>query len=445
MSEVDADLGPELLARLDGFIGPLMSELETRKERRLAKEYVLGLLGPTERKTVEPMVRALRATERAPARERRMREMLAEGNWNHRSLTLLSTEKLIAKTPGWSAYTLDDTALLKQGEHSVGVAHQYAGCVGGLANCQSVVTAGIASEHVSALMAAQLYLPKSWCGPEAEKRRQHCHVPQYVTHRTKLELALDIVRDVASWALPKRPWLCDSGYGESLDFRQALIDLGETYVVGVTMKLGVWEPGTTFVLPPRAPNQGRPPKRLVPEQDRAPKTVAQLATSLPPSSWVNVTWRHGSRGEQRGRFCAVRVRPSRGFDGARPFVLQPEQWLLMHWPASAPKPTKAWLSNLPADEDITALISLARLRWRIERDHEETKGLLGLDQYEGRTWAGLHHHLALVILADQFLALERWASVEVDDPPTPPASIPPCAHAPRSAPRIDVSARRATA
>jgi SRSO17 transposase len=268
-------------------------------------------------------------------------------------------------------------------------------------------------EHVSSLIAAQLFLPEAWCEAEATKRRNECHVPESVRHRTKAEIGLGIVREVAEWGLPRLPWLCDSGYGENTAFRQELSKAGETYVAGVTLKLTMWPPGTTFAERARAPGAGRPAVRLVAEGGRRPMTVAAVAASLPPQAWQDVLWRHGSRGPQRGRFAAIRVRPARGitrsnsFGTVHPEDLQEEQWLLVHWPEGEPKPTKAWLSNLAADTDIVTLVSLGRLRWRIERDHEESKGILGFDHYEGRTWPGLHHHLALVIVAEQFLALER--------------------------------------
>jgi SRSO17 transposase len=53
------------------------------------------------------------------------------------------------------------------------------------------------------------------------------------------------------------------------------------------------------------------------------------------------------------------------------------------------------------------LVRLAKLRWRIERDYEEMKSELGLDQYEGRNWLGFHHHGVLCITAYAFLAAER--------------------------------------
>ena len=437
--EVDA----EQLDRLMAFVRPLLVEIETAKERQLATEYVVGLLGPSERKSVEPMVRAQLGVDRAPSRERRMQEMLCDGMWNHRSLTLLGADRLLQQGGSFSAYTLDDTAILKQGRHSVGVANQYAGCVGGLANCQVAVTAGLAAEHVSTLLAAQLFLPASWCAPEAASRRQACRVPAAVRHQTKLQIGLRIVRDVADWGLPKLPWLCDSGYGDSVEFRHALAQAGETYVVGVTLALTVWPPGTTFSMRSRGPGAGRPPTRLSADGDRRPSSVADVASSLSPEAWQNVLWRHGSRGPQRGRFAAVRVRPARGLSKSNargtilPEDLQPEQWLLIHWPDGEAAPTKAWMSNLPEDADIVTLVSLARLRWRIERDHEESKGILGFDHYEGRTWPGLHHHLAMVIVAEQFLALERLRERRPDAEPAaasaafPPGAAPPADGPPR--------------
>jgi SRSO17 transposase len=419
-------------AALQAFVRPMLMEIATNRERVLGAGYVGGLVGPSERKTAEPMVRAARGGP-APARERRVQEMLAEGCWNPRRFTLRGAEQLMEGRGEFAAYTLDDTAILKQGRHSVGVAHQYAGCTGHVENCQAIVTAGVASEHVSALMAAQLYMPQSWFGAEASVRRRAAHVPTTVRFKTKHELGLEIVRDVREWGLPSLPWLCDSAYGDSVEFRNALHEQGETYVVGASLSLTMWPIGTVFEMPARPPKQGRPPTRL--HASAPPISVAELARALPAEAWRRVLWREGSRGPQQSRFAAVRVHPARGIDKSnhtdtiREADLQPEQWLLIHWPEGEPSPTKAWLSNLPADTDLTTLVALARLRWRIERDHQETKQLFGFDHYEGRTWHGLHHHLAFVIAAGQFVAQQRLHCVPVlhDDDPAADAASPPSA------------------
>ena len=79
----------------------------------------------------------------------------------------------------------------------------------------------------------------------------------------------------------------------------------------------------------------------------------------------------------------------------------------MEWPRGESAPTKYWLSTLPAPAPIAALVRLAKLRWRIERDYQELKDELGLDHFEGRGWRGFHHHGTLCIAAYAFLAAER--------------------------------------
>ena len=85
----------------------------------------------------------------------------------------------------------------------------------------------------------------------------------------------------------------------------------------------------------------------------------------------------------------------------------PQVWLLSEWPRNEPAPTKYYLSSLPATTSLRTLVRFGKLRWRIERDYQELKGELGLDHFEGRTWNGFHHHVALCAGAHAFLALRR--------------------------------------
>lgn len=82
---------------------------------------------------------------------------------------------------------------------------------------------------------------------------------------------------------------------------------------------------------------------------------------------------------------------------------------MIEWPEGDAEPTKYWLSTLPEDMTLEALVDIIKLRWRIERDYEELKGELGLAQFEGRGWRGFHHHASLCIAAYGFLLLERAA------------------------------------
>jgi SRSO17 transposase len=68
---------------------------------------------------------------------------------------------------------------------------------------------------------------------------------------------------------------------------------------------------------------------------------------------------------------------------------------------------KYHLSNLPADTPVAELVRLAHRRWTIEQGDPQLKEELGLDHFEGRSWRGLHHHLALCFLAYAFLTRLR--------------------------------------
>jgi SRSO17 transposase len=86
----------------------------------------------------------------------------------------------------------------------------------------------------------------------------------------------------------------------------------------------------------------------------------------------------------RSRFLALRVRPANielrkaahAGDGELDLA-----WLVCEWPAGKSEPTKYWLSNLPQDTPLGDLVSLAKLRWRIEQDYRELKDALGLDHF----------------------------------------------------------------
>ncbi len=116
-------------------------------------------------------------------------------------------------------------------------------------------------------------------------------------------------------------------------------------------------------------------------------------------------WREGTKGTMVSRFAAARVRPAHR-DGLRSEP-RPIDWILIEWPTGTPVPTQYWLSTVPEDVDLMELVSLAKFRWRIERDFEELKDELGLDHYEGRGWRGFHHHGVLCMAAYCFLAAER--------------------------------------
>jgi len=169
-------------------------------------------------------------------------------------------------------------------------------------------------------------------------------------------------------------------------------------------QVSVYGPETTFAVPERNGGVGR--RRSVARPDRKPESLRSLAERLPANDLRTIACRTTPTGEEiASRFAFVRVvatHPVRNdHQPAR------EEWLIIEWPRHEEAPTDYWLSNLAAATPRERLARLARLRWTIELDYRQLKGELGLDHYEGRSYAGFHHHCALVTCAHAFLTLER--------------------------------------
>jgi len=249
-------------------------------------------------------------------------------------------------------------------------------------------------------------VPERWDEAAMATRRAACRLPEGVHHRPKWQLVLDMLDELAGWDLVPPVLLADSGYGEVGEFRWGLDARQIPYVVEVRADTSAY---TEHVHPTAAPYSGKG-RRPRPRYRDRPCSLAQLALQAGQQACVELIWRRGSKGLQRGRFLALRVRPA----GVTPRRLArqdggelPVRWLLVEWPVGKAEPTKYWLSNLPETTPIVELVRLARSRWRVEQDYRELKGALGLDHFEGRGWVGWHHHVTLVSVAHGFLTLER--------------------------------------
>jgi SRSO17 transposase len=315
------------------------------------------------------------------------------------------TAPAFAAQGGIEAWIVDDTGFAKKGSHSVGVARQYCGRFGKTDNCQIAVTLSIANHHVSLPIAYRLYLPQVWA--EDAERRGKAHVPGDVEFQTKPQIALAQIEAAMKDGVAEGVVLADAGYGNDGAFRAGVTALGLTYAVGVQSTLSVWPPGEEPLPPKPWSGRGRKPSRVRHDADHRPVSAKQLAMQLATEAWKEVEWREGSNQTLRSRFAAVRIRPaSRDHKLSQP---HPVEWLVVEWPEGEPEPTKYWLSTLPEDTLLEALVDTIKLRWRIERDYEELKSELGLAHFEGRGWRGFHHHASLCIAAYGFLILERSA------------------------------------
>jgi SRSO17 transposase len=338
-------------SRFAAYVGELTSVIGHADRARPLNDYCAGLLVTEGRRSVEPMA-AVTAPAEASVQHQRLLHFVSNAPWSDEPVLAKVRELVlpaIEQHGPIEAWIIDDTSFPKCGSKSVGVHHQYCGQLGKQANCQVAVT-----------------------------------LSKAIRFKTKPQIALEQIREALAAGVPRGVALTDASYGSNSAFRTGISALGLTYVAAIIPTVKVR----------RVSDRGASEERL---------SAKELALSLPKHAWRTITWREGTNNRLRSRFARVRVRtaPIRGAAG------RPEETLLIEWPKGEPAPTKYWLATVNENISFRALVDLAKMRWRVERDYLELKQEIGLGHYEGRGWPGFHHHGTLCIAVYGFLISER--------------------------------------
>jgi SRSO17 transposase len=377
---------------LECWLQPFLQRLRRKAQRHWAPFYLKGLILPGERKSVEPM-----AARVAPGDTQQLHHFVSTSPWSTARLEdeLVRAADRLVGGPN-AVLVIDDTALVKQGRHSVGVKRQYCGQLGKRANCQSLVSLTLARAEVPVCVGLRLFLPDDWCADAA--RRAAAGVPEAVTYRPKWKIALEEIDRVVASGIRFGCVLADTEYGKAAEFRAGLGERRLAFAVGILPTQKVYPPDVTLVHPARKPI-GRPRKHPVPSA--ASVEAAELIEGR-AGTFRTISWRTGTKGPLKTAFTALRVRVADGPVMARAQHLPGEEvWLVGEHRATGER--KYHLANLPADTTLEVLAALIKARWACEQVHQQLKEELGLDHFEGRSWRGLHHHALLCQLALAFL------------------------------------------
>jgi SRSO17 transposase len=387
---------------LGRWLKPFLDRLGHKARRRMCPLYVAGLIGPGDRKSVQPMAERL-----VPGDYDQLHHFIAAGVWDSAPFEtelLIQADRLVGGSD--AVLVIDDTAVPKKGKHSVGVAAQYASALGKTANCQTLVSLTLARGEVPVMVALRLFLPESWTSNQVRLKRASVPV-EYRTALTKPEIALVEIDRVIAAGVRFGCVLADAGYGASAPFRQGLTARKLAWAVGIPSHLKAYPVGVRLIWPVAA--RGRPRRRHVPDILSIP-----AEDMLADAKWQSVSWRTGTKGKLKARFAAVRVRtadgpPQRIGDKGQQHLPGDEAWLIGEHRASGEK--KYYLANLPAATDLRSLAATIKARWICEQAHQQLKEELGLDHFEGRSWQGLHRHALMTMAAFAFLQHRRLKKV----------------------------------
>ena len=327
---MDLRAADDSASRFSAYVEGLVSVIGHADRAGPLRDYCVGLMLPSERKSVEPMA-AVTAPGRTAAQHQSLLHFVGNAAWSDERVLAKVREMVLPEVERHGpieAWIIDDTAFPKQGRHSVGVARQYCGELGKQDNCQVVVSLSVANHHASLPAAYRLYLPQDWA--EDRKRRRKMGVPEETSFKTKPQIALEPLRWACEAGLARGIVLMDAGYGAETDLRTNITMLGLSYVAGTRPNTTVWPSGTAPLPPKRWSGQGRPPKLMRRDGKHQPISVKQLALGLPARAWHTIKWREGTTDWLSPRFARVRVRVAH-----RDYNLteaRPEEWLLIEWP-----------------------------------------------------------------------------------------------------------------
>jgi len=263
---------PAWIDRLLRWLEPFESSFGHVAQRGAFRRYLLGLLSDSPRKSMSAML----ARVSDPGSYQAFQHFLTHAPWDAERLW----RRLRAQLPARSGVLiLDGTGFPKQGTHSVGVARQYSGTLGKIANCQVAVTAALWTGTQAWFLGAKLYLSDAWL---TDEQRARARIAPTVRFQEKWRLALTLLRQVRAAHLSVTAVLADAEFGDNSRLREYLHRAGLPYAVGVSSTLSVF--GGTPTL--RA--------RIFRSRSHCKSASCMFAPAPSPSTW-NPTSRRSSR------------------------------------------------------------------------------------------------------------------------------------------------------
>jgi SRSO17 transposase len=353
-------------SELDAVAATLAPRFERAEPRQRVLSYLTGLLSNAERKNGWQLAEL--AGEATPDG---MQRLLSTAHWDADAVR----DDLVAYVLEYLAdpkaiLVLDETGFVKKGTKSVGVAPQYCGTVGKIANCQIGVFLAYATAHGPVLLDRDLYLPKDWA--EDLARRGEAGVPQETTCIPKPTLGKHLLERAFAAGVTAAWVTADSIYGSDYKLRHYLEERAQPFVLAVqsVQRVGL--------------------------SAKAEQVVA---------SWPTAAWQRRSAGEGS--------QGPRWYDWAwmpMAWRLHPEgmaHWLLARRSVSKPDEIAYYFVFGPAQSTLEQVVAVAGTRWQVEQAFEQAKGEVGLDEYEVRTWVGWYRHVTLAMFALAYLAVVR--------------------------------------
>ena len=373
-------------ARIEAVLGQVMAQ---RRSTATALDYVRALA---------PGVKAnCWSLAQAAGHEgwHRMQALLGAYRWDWKALR----ERLPALAAAWlpcdpddligPGVAIDETAALKHGDATAGVAPQHAGITGKVENCVTTVFCAYVSTTGQAWADFDVYLPRRWAADAA--RRTAAAIPHEVSMRTKPQLAIDQIHRLLAGGLPMRWVAFDEVYGRSSALRRCCEDRHLPYVAIVPCDFQI----TT-----------------------AAGTVLRAEEAIADAVFERRSAGTGSKGPRYSDWAMVATAGPRHHLLIRRLISRPDQYTF-------------YLCYAPPDRPatMTFFVTISGRRWPVEETFKTGKDVLGWDQSQARTWNAQCRHTALAALAQlRQAAIRNSICGDIPPPDAPQPAPPPTTH-----------------
>jgi SRSO17 transposase len=350
---------------IDAVVGMLRPHFRRPEAHTHAADYLRGLLADVERKN------GWQLAERAGySHPRGIQRVLDRYAWDAEAVRAALRRWVVAELGDPRVVlVVDETSFPKQGKRSVGVARQYCGTLGKLANCQVGVFLGYATARGHVGLDCALFVPEEWFA-DRDRCRQ-AGIPEAVHHRTKPQLALELLERALDEGVPAAWVTADEVYGSDGKLRRALEARGQAYVLTVRGN----EKPTTW--PPYGPP--------------AQVSVAKVVADVPAEAWQRLSCGEGAQGPRLYDWAYRPLRPALR-----------EGWVhavLVRRHPDRPDELAYYLVYAPVGTPLAEMVRVAGARWTVDDTFKLAKGQVGLDHYEVRSWQGWYRHITLALVA----------------------------------------------
>jgi SRSO17 transposase len=354
-------------------------------QREGFRRYLEGLLLPTERhKTLTGLVNTEPLVGAQQPRAQKLQWFLSESDWDERTVQAKRLE-LLRQDPATApsadgVLVIDETGDRKDGHHTAHVGRQYLANLGKIDNGVVSVTSLWADERVYYPVDVEPYTP-------AHHFAKGKKDPQF---RTKLKIAVELVRRAMQATIPFRAVVADSFYGEDRGVKGGLRELGVGYVLALNPSHAWWHP------------QGA----IGSFQEAA--QAARWKSPEQPGKWVKVTRTFRDGSSQDWWALEVVTGPYGPHKRERVVIATTD-------PLTLPDLTTFYLvTNLPApgtpraaDSELATasleeVVRLYGLRMWVEQSYKHVKHALGWSQYQVRSDQAIRRHWQLVCCAFSF-------------------------------------------